>query len=201
VTGEQRQPFEIPVEFQASPANDDFADALPVTLNGEKHVEGAYTGASAEAGESQANVWWRWRAPVSGRLMVTRDTWQPVDVLRGTSAVQIVVVAPVRWDGNTSHHAVLADSEYYFRVAPSGSAVSFRLQFLPDSPPFIGVPTLAGGGIRIPLRGLPGRTVTLEQSTNLRDWTPARRLWLLFPEESVLVNAPQEPVLFFRPTP
>jgi hypothetical protein len=60
---------------------------------------------------------------------------------------------------------------------------------------------LADDGIRIPLRGLPGRTVTLEKSTDLHDWTPVQLHWLMFPEEEIRVNLQDEPAIFFRTTP
>lgn len=60
---------------------------------------------------------------------------------------------------------------------------------------------LARDGIRIPQRGLPGRTIPLEQSTDLHDWTPVQLHGLMFPEEPIRVNLPYEPAIFLRTTP
>ena len=76
-----------------------------------------------------------------------------------------------------------------------------RLQFLPDPPSSIGGPALAGDGIRIPLPGLPGRTLTLEQSTDLHNWTPVQLHGLMFPEDAIGVNLPDEPAILLRKTP
>lgn len=66
-----------PAAYAAPPANDDFADAQ--ALDGSTgRLNGSTLGGSREAGEPDhagraggASVWYRWTAPVSGRIMFT----------------------------------------------------------------------------------------------------------------------------------
>jgi len=200
VTGTDRGLFAIPLTFQPSPANDDFAQAAGLVLSPAAWVEGPSLGATAEEGESAPSVWWRWTAPESGRLAISREG-QVLDFGRAVSASQMSWVLPISWVSEETVHPVRAGTEYFFRVTRWDSGpVRFRVEFAPEfSAASVHPPEISGSRLRLPLSGTSGQIFSVEESTDLKQWTPAARQWLLFPGEDLWLPLPDGPIRYFRP--
>ncbi|MBL9174787.1 MAG: hypothetical protein JNL10_14715 [Verrucomicrobiales bacterium] len=202
VAGNQLFPFRIPLQYIDSPANDDFDQAIRVTGTGDIVLEGSVNGSTSESGESESGVWWRWTAPSNGRLQLIRESEHRVEVFRGLNAAQLMWVPWRETDWNRSDYRVAAGVEYSIRAYGRWDIPArFRLVFDPDPNPVLEQPVLDTRMLRLPVQGTPGRTVNLEQSTDLIHWTPAASHWLLYPREDVEIPISEAPVLFLRPRP
>jgi len=194
--------FQIPLTYLASPPNDDFANATRVAGSGDAVLGGPMDGATAERGESEESVWWRWIAPSGGLLSVVRESDHPVEVFRGISAAQVTVNPGRPLDWNRTDHVVARDLEYYLRASGRQDLpLRFRLVFTPDPVPTVEGASLGAGVLRLPVQGTPGRVVELEQSSDLVHWTPALSRWLLHPREELTLPVSDAPLLFVRPRP
>ena len=148
---------------QARPANDDFADRIPLTGSTAEFPAGI-EGSSYEPGEpqlpwSRGSAWWSWIAPEDGVLVV----WVPaalesqLAIFIGTGIADLrspVAVQNAPWPGvtavavNGGDPVAIQLGESLLDASPPGNA---ELRFLPR-------PANDTFATRTPLVGLPART-------------------------------------------
>src|SRR5207245_2442253 len=77
------------------PVNDDFADRIPFT-GSFVTVTGTMANATMETGESDALVWWSWKAPATALFTLTvtseQGYWPSLQVYTGSSLTNLFLI-------------------------------------------------------------------------------------------------------------
>ena len=138
------------LRWRPAPANDNFRDATPISgVRGSAAARAA--GATREAGEPSftESIWFRWTAPVSGRITFALERgFGSVSVYTGES-VALLTRAKGRRAGPTFGFDAVAGTVYYVAVSDAGENIVLGWRPPPPNDAFAG---------RILLPGLHGRT-------------------------------------------
>jgi hypothetical protein len=142
----------LPSVANAAPANDNFADAETIS-GGSASIYGTNIGATTEIGEpspagSSRSVWYRWTAPVSGRVAMDTCTYYNFDTVLSVhtgSTLGSLMQEAANDDadddgcslGSTLNFNATAGTTYYVRVAGYASSqgkFTLNLQQVPAPP-------------------------------------------------------------------
>jgi hypothetical protein len=170
----------ITIGFDGS---DKFADALPaaarITVNTTASTKEA--GEPNHAGNSGGHsVWFCWKAPPA--LNVTIDTFGStfdtlLAVYTGSSLASLTPVTANDNAGGTTTQSRVSfvpteDTLYFIAVdGANGASGDLVLNLLADTGR-LQLSLDAGGELILTLHGVPGRTYTLEESLDLKTWSP-----------------------------
>ena len=174
-------------------AGDDFITALP--LGGTStDVTSSNVGMSKEPGEPNhagnpggKSIWWRWTAPGSGAVTLT-TAGTPFNTLlavyTGSDVANLTWIASDNASGGLTGRSLLqfnalAGTTYHIAVDgfnAASSRINLSLEMGGGSvggtqPELTGLARHASGQTQLELFGDPGRSYTLETSTDLANWT------------------------------
>lgn len=193
------------------PANDAFADRM--TLEGSSTTMAGWNiGAHRElfepahAGLSGGrSVWYRWRAPASGRATVTVDGDIAATLLAVYTGGSMQNLQPAANNAGSQQTAIefdaVAGEDYALAVdGRLGAAGDFTLALnfrAAAPPPRLSIVGLATGSVRVTITGLAGRAGRLEVSSDLRHWNDGSPLPAGL-EQTEITDPPVETARFYR---
>jgi hypothetical protein len=175
--------FKMSLAFNALPPNDDFENSIAIG-GGHVRVTGYLTGASAEVSEPAHNgrdathsVWWSWKAPGTGPVSIVGSQFAGttgVAVYRGNSLTSLLPVVKTESPLGVWTFAAVRDELYRVAVdSADGRVGSVEVELemqVPGVHVFRPLEQFASNFWFI-FKDRAGRSVRIDHSTNLIQWT------------------------------
>jgi len=130
----------IELSLLLPPLNDDFVNRF-VVANTNVTIPGTTANTTCEPGEPKhagdsstpTSVWWKWTAPVSGRVVISVINYgQYLGVYTGTAVSNLTAVASGIGNGSAyANFDAVAGTEYEIAVDGGGGAFSLMVQYVP----------------------------------------------------------------------
>ena len=187
-----------PVTVNVTLANDYFANR--VGLKGFEFVAlGTTENATAEGGEPagpRKSVWWKWKAPASGRVKISAESYEyaaAIEVFTGTSVGSLATIAAstggftyneVTFEASAGVEYVICVDGFHFAAGTAAGRYKLTGKYLDLNSVRLQLLSNSADTTAFSLEGLTNMTFVLQYSTNLVNWSNQ--------STNILTNSPMQ---------